>query len=382
MKHFLFRLFCRICCLAVLAPPLATWKPIQAQAFPRTEKELRAIADNLTKTSVSYGQIPSINRPRYLSGGDASMGLEDREPVFMVFFPTGPKIYPQKILVWHEVINEVIKGHAYCVTYAPITGCLAAYDARVDGVNLIFDNEGRLYNNNSVLVDRNTGSFWLQLLGMAFDGPLTGKGLKMLPVWWTTWGYARKAYPEAPVLGPPLGTGKAYGRDPYGSYFLPDSYYNDERILYPLLYHDNRLHPKTRILGLEYDDLVLAVDENYVKQKGVVNFFVGPEALVAIKDPRIDVVRVFNRQVWDKPLLFKLQNGELTDIETQTRWSFDGKALEGNLKGASLQEYSGIYAFWFAWTAFHPETLIVPGPSVVPDSALETGRISDSTSTQ
>ncbi len=372
----------RLFCLGALLSVAAGGFTLPAQALPRSEKELRSITDNLTKTTVTYGQIPALLGGQYLSVGDAAMTLEDRDPVFIVFFPTGPRIYPQKILVWHEVINETLEGHAYCVTYCPITGSLAAYDAQVDGVNLTFDNEGRLYNNNSVLMDRNTGSFWLQLIGMAFDGPLAGKGLNMLPVWWSTWEHVRKIYPKALVLGTPRGTYKPYGRDPYGSYFAPDSYYNDEKILYPLLYQDRRMHPKTRVIGLECGDLMLAVDENHVKQQGVVNFFVGPDALVAIRDPRLDVVRIFNRQVWDRPLLFRLQNDVLTDIETGTRWNFDGKGLEGNLKGASLQELSGIYAFWFAWNAFHPETLIVPGPSVVPDSALETGPISEPSSRQ
>lgn len=344
--------------------------------MPRSAEELQSIMDSLTKTSVGYGQIPSINRGRYLSVGDASLSLERRDPVFIVFFPSGPKIYPQKIMVWHEVVNEVFDGVPYCITYAPITGCVAAYESRVDGLELVLDNEGRLYNNNSVLIDRNTGSLWLQIIGMAFSGPLFGKGLRHIPVWWTTWHYAREAYPKAQVLSASARDRKPYGRDPYGSYFVPGSYYSDDRILYPLAVSkmDRRLHPKTRILGFEFENLLFAVVESEIKAKKVVNFFIGPQAMVAFLDTRVDVVRVFDRQVWDRPLLFKNDNGRLVDIETGTEWSFDGKALNGNLKGASMDEYVGIYAFWFGWAAFNPESLIVPGPTVVPDSALIKGQ--------
>ncbi len=82
-----------------------------------------------------------------------------------------------------------------------------AYNASMNGLNLIFDLEGRLYDGNSVLIDRNSGSLWLQETGMAFDGPLLGRGMPTIPVFWTTWGAARRVYPDAPAARqPPLRT--------------------------------------------------------------------------------------------------------------------------------------------------------------------------------
>lgn len=95
--------------------------------------------------------------------------------------------------------------------------------------------------------------------------------------------------------------------------------------------------------------------------------------MLAVLDPRLNVVRVFDRTVWDSPVLFTEENGRLVDVDTRSTWSYDGTALSGKLKDARLDEFFGMYAFWFAWAAFHPETLLVPGPSVVPDSALVKG---------
>ena len=109
------------------------------------------------------------------------------------------------------------------------------------------------------------------------------------------------------------------------------------------------------------------------RSKKVVNFFLGPTPMLAVLDPRLNVVRVFDRTVWDSPVLFTEENGRLVDVDTRSTWSYDGTALSGKLKDARLDEFFGMYAFWFAWAAFHPETLLVPGPSVVPDSALVKG---------
>lgn len=365
----------RICvCSLLLTLGLAAHLP-SARAMPRTLQQLQGINAQLVKTGIVHGDIPSINIPVFLSVREASMILEARDPVFVVPLPDGVRIYPQKILVWHEVVNEVVKGEPYCVTYSPLSGCLAVYNARVDNQNLIMDAEGRLYNSNTILIDRNTGSLWSQLLGMAFEGPLRGSGLRIIPCYWTTWSYAREVYPDAKVLQAPRGGWRNYNRDPYGSYLTPGNYYDDERILYPLTRLDSRLSAKTQVLGLEIDNNFLAVDIDYIRRVKVVNFYSGLTPLVALYDARLDVARVFVRNVWEghSPALFTLQDGAIRDVQTRSEWNLDGRCVKGNLEGASMEQKFGIYAFWFAWAAFNPETELVPGPSVVPDSALVMG---------
>ncbi len=373
MKRYIFRVrvFCALCVLVAAFLLPAT----DARALPKTPSELRAIFENLTETTVKHGDIPALFNPPTMNVIDASNAFEATEPMLLVAFPTGIRMYAQSILVWHEVVNETIKGRSYVVTYSPISGSFAAYDARVDNVSLLFDSEGRLYDNNSVLIDRNTGSLWLQLPGICFDGPLTGRGLKQIPVLWTDWAHARKAFPKAEVIGRPRGMQRTYGRDPYGSYQEKDSYYQNEYVYYPLSKGlDIRMAPKTPIMGIEKDTLSFAVDIGYVKEKGLVNFFLGPYPLLAVYDPTLGTVRVYDRTVWGEPALFRLEDGQIVDIDSQSRWNMDGVAVAGNLKGASLEPLFGIYAFWFAWAAFYPDTIPVPGPTVVPDSALVKGR--------
>lgn len=351
---------------------LLLW-PALAGALPRTTADLTAITNNLLETSVSYGAIPSLYRPRYDRVMEADLSMDPKDPVFIVMFPDGPRIYPQRIMVWHLVVNEVINDTAYAVTYCPTTGTMAAYDTSMHGLNLILDPEGRLYEGNAVLIDRNTGSLWLQQAGIAFDGPLMGRGLPLVPVYWTTWDAAKRVFPQAPVLGVPTGSKRPYSRDPYGNYLKKDTYYDNDRLVYRVSRLDNRLPRKAPILGLELKGALVAIDINYVKKKGVVNFFLGPDPLLAVHDQRLDVIRVYNRQVWAKPSLFAYDQGALIDIETRTRWDpATGKALEGNMQGASMTQYFGMYAMWFSWYAVNPETFLIPGPGEVPQKMLDT----------
>ena len=192
---------------------------------------------------------------------------------------------------------------------------------------------------------------------------------------WTDWAHARKAFPTAKVVARPRGVPRNYGKDPYGSYRAKDSYYQDEIIYYPLIRPlDRRLPPKTPVMGLELDILSCAVDITYVQEVGFVNFFVGPYALLAVYDDKVGSVRVFKRNVWGEAALFKMENKKLIDVESGSVWNMDGLAVEGNLKGASLEPVFGVYAFWFAWAAIYQNTVPVPGPTMVPESALVRGK--------
>ncbi len=359
-KHiFLFALWCTL----IL--------PAHALSIPRSMEELSNISNLLTKTSVPYGAITSFYRPIFGRMMDADLTMNAQEPVFIVLFPEGARIYPQRIMVWHQIANELFGEKAYAVTYCPITGTLAGYQSPLDGTALYFDVQGSLYGGNSVLIDRNTGSLWLQGTGMAFEGPLTGRGMAQIPVFWTTWDAAKKVFKDAPVLSAPSGSRKAYGRDPYGNYLKKGNYYDNDVLAYPVTYKDLRLPYKNEVIGLEFPDFRLAIDIAYIKKQGAVNFFLGSNPLLAVHDVKLDVIRVFNRHVWDKPSLFVLQYGKLVDIATKTIWDVaTGKAIEGNMKDASMQQYFGIYSMWFNWFNLNPETQLIPGPGEVSKDVL------------
>ena len=353
-----------------LAALWVLWSAQPVQARPRSLPELAAIMGRLVETGVKYGSIPSLYRPRYDLVQDANLSLSDDEVVFVVMLPGGARIYPQRIMVWHQVVNEIVDDKAYAITYCPTTGTLMAYDSTMGGLNLIFDTEGRLYDSNSVLIDRNSGSLWLQETGMAFDGPLLGRGLPMVPVYWTNWGAAKRTFPHATVLAKP-NSNKPYGRDPYGNYLRKGTYYDNDRLIYPVERTDKRFARKTPMFCIEYEGQLLAIDIGYVKKKGAVNFFVGPHALLAAYDRGLGVVRLFNRQIWAEPFLFISQNGALMDLTTRSVWDpKSGVAVDGNMKGASMPQFYGAYSMWFAWYSINPETLVIPGPGEVSDKLL------------
>jgi hypothetical protein len=61
--------------------------------------------------------IPPIDDPGFVTVEEADRWLEDREPVQVVSINGDARAYPLQILVWHEIVNDVVGGEPVTVTY-------------------------------------------------------------------------------------------------------------------------------------------------------------------------------------------------------------------------------------------------------------------------
>jgi hypothetical protein len=61
--------------------------------------------------------IPPIDEPKPVPVRDADPWLSDREPVLVVEVGGAARAYPVQILVWHEIVNDQMRGRPIAVTY-------------------------------------------------------------------------------------------------------------------------------------------------------------------------------------------------------------------------------------------------------------------------
>lgn len=342
---------------------------------------LKKMSESVTRTGVAMDAIRALYRPLFLSVSDASLSMEHDEPVFIITYPTGlTRIYPQRIMVWHEAVNDALPdsdGRAmrpdtpltaldsFTITYSPFTGAVAAYYGMAGRFPSTFGVTGELLNANTLLYDRMTGSIWTQLTGTCIDGPMRGKRLSPIQVTWALWKGARERYPNAQVLSRSTGYKRNYGRDPYGSYQRPGNYYDDLRLIHPLEQLDTRLPPKKRILGIERENLSGAVQLDAVKEAGLLNMSLGVLPIVAFYDSDLETAHIFERTLagQDKPLTFTMRDGKIMDDETKSEWTPEGFCTYGRLREKRLAPVLNTNAMWFVWAAFYPRTLILPETS-------------------
>lgn len=322
------------------------------------QDRLKTLEEAIVVTGVMREDIPAIDRPQFISTEDASLSNDKKDVVFVAQFGAETRIYPQLILVWHEIVNEVINGEKITISYGPLTGSVVGYKGKVGLFNTSFGPAGMLVNNNSLMYDRSTNSIWPQLLGMAIRGPLKGKSLSKFPLLWTTFERAMAYFPNAKVLSRPTGMRRNYGRDPYGSYARPGSYYYNNVIVHRLTYWDKRLPPKTRVLGFQFEGFNGVVLQKNVAEKGVVTFSPGMTTLAAIYDPELDTARVFEAMAKGKPLNLRNVDGKVFDDETKSEWTPEGVAKSGTLDELRLKQIPAYDAMWFGWAALYPDSEI------------------------
>jgi hypothetical protein len=334
--------------------------PHAARALELSDDQLRIYYDALVDTGVGANSIPPVFQPTFDTVSDAALVLEPNDDVFVLERGKTVRIYPRSVLVWHCIVNDRIDGERVTITYSPLTGSVMGFPGRVGLHDTVFGNTGKLLYADLVLFDYATNSLWAQIPALAIDGALKGTRLTPFALTWTTWGKARRAYPDARVLSRHTGTGvrRPYGKDPYGSYRDPQGYYNNDRITYPLPHRDDRLPPKTPVLALDLEAAPLAVVKEAVRRAGTLEIDAGVTPLVAVWDADLDAVRVFDRRVQGKPLSFTLYEGKLYDRETNSEWTGRGVCTYGMLRDERLAPVDAFDVMWFAWAAFHPDTML------------------------
>lgn len=263
--------------------------------------------------------IPSIDNPTYVSVSEADW-IEDNELVLAIEHKGVKRVYPLQILVWHEIVNDVIEGDPLLITYCPLCGSGIAYERFIEfegeRIEVEFGTSGKLYNSNLVMYDRKTNTYWSQIDGLAIVGELTGQELKEVSIDTVVWRDWKKAHPDSEVLSQKTGFLRAYGKDPYGSY------YEDSFLFFPVEAEDDRIHPKNVIFGIEVNGVFKAYREEDLKDVGVITDTVDGVNVTVERD-EVGIVKVTN-----------------TDTGEEIVKERD---------------------FWFAWYAFHPNTLLYEG---------------------
>jgi hypothetical protein len=310
--------------------------------------------------------IPAIDEPLFERASSVTW-LDADEPVLSLQVGGEARAYPVRVMIWHEIVNDLVAGVPIAVTYCPLCNSALTFDRRVGDRILSFGVSGLLYQSDLVMFDRQTESLWPQLEGRAVAGVLTGTDLEKFPVQTVAWSDFQSAHPESWVLSQETGFLRNYGANPYVGY--------DDVGTDPFLFDGevpDRLPAKARVVGLGGDVDPVAIPRDRLEQEGLVVEEVEGRPVVAWLVPglrsaldteeldegrQIGAVAVYEPR-WDgTDLTFRPDDrGGLTDEQTGSTWNVLGQATAGPAMGAQLDPVEHVDTFWFAWAAFRPET--------------------------
>lgn len=316
--------------------------PLAASALP-VEYDFERLREEVQSGGPPKDGIPSIDEPKFWDVEEASAELDDRDVVFGLVRNGEVKAYPQKILVQHEITNDVVGDEPVSVTYCPLTGTAMGFRRG----ETTFGVSGDLVNNNLVMYDRETDSRWPQVLGTAISGEFEGESLQEFRLVWTRWAAWKANHPDTAVLSDDTGYARNYGNDPYGSY-VPEraGYYSQDSTLFPPLGDDETFPNKRVVIGTRTDEGRVAFEKDAVREAGILSGTAGGTEYLAVYDPGLDTAYVYRN------------SGESSfDYEDGRAVADDGTAhAPGDLP---LDRAYAFDAMWFAWSGFYPSTEVV-----------------------
>lgn len=184
--------------------------------------------------------------------------------------------------------------------------------------------------------------------------------MDLVPSTITTWGEWRDANPDTDGLVPPpesstvrgRDTTRSYDRDPYAGY---DS---DDQVGIGRSEYDDRLHPKTIVVGISDDGIDRASPITAVRPAGVVTDTVGDLPIVVTVDAGDNLV-AYERTVDGETLTFEADADATIPGGGSTWRRSTGRAVDGPHGAVTLDRANDRSPMaWFSWADVHPETEI------------------------
>ena len=329
----------------------------------RTNREKYILDPDLLGPGNNRDAIPPIYQPQFESVESAESWLDDDDPVGVLALDDEVRVYPLRLLVYHEVANDQIAGVPVLVTFCPLCDTVISFDRRVAGDVLLFGVSGKLLHNNLIMWDHQTESWWQQVSGKAIVGDLAGEQLDFLPIRTLFWRDVRQNMPTARVLSRESGFPESEAGF-YDIKMCPGDH-STEPPLWTGGPTSETLGSYARVVGL-YLDGAVAYPVAALAQRQVVNDVVDGQDVVLFYSAQpcdgrggaetVDTAAVYSPWVGKRMLSFYPEAGAILDRETGSTWSPGGLALRGPLKGRQLEPLPHTISFWFSWVAFYPHT--------------------------
>ncbi len=186
--------------IPVYAEPenLGLWK----SDFPKTDFARTSVPlDEIRDDGNFRDTIQPISSPQFQSVSELT-AVGPLEPVLSLRINGDARAYPLRILLWHEIVNDVVGGVPILVSYCPLCNSGVVYDRRLGGEVLDFGNTGRLRHFDMVMYDHQSESWWQQFTGEAIVGDRSGETLRIVPARLESLAKFRQRAPDGKLLVP------------------------------------------------------------------------------------------------------------------------------------------------------------------------------------
>ena len=222
----------------------------------------------------------------------------------------------------------------------------------IAGLRLTFHLAG-INNQNFIMRDEETGTYWQQINGKAISGPLSGRQLTLIHSDELTFAIWKSEEPQGTVLQDV----SQYRRE----YAPKDWDVRMRRAPTVIDFREHGLKARDLMLGIQAFGASRAFPYDQVIREKLVKDHVGAEPVLLVVGPDGQSVRAFRDRLpgmAGAPDFYRRPDGLLMDAATGSEWNFRGCAVSGKANGQCLEPVEVIKDYWFDWRNYNPNTTV------------------------
>jgi hypothetical protein len=226
----------------------------------------------------------------------------------------------------------------------------------VDGLILTFHLAG-INNQNFLMRDEETGTYWQQISGRAISGRLAGKQLKRIasdelsfPIW-------KAERPSGTIL---------LDVPAFSSQYAPPDWDTKMKSTPTVIeFREHGLSARDLMLGIRAFGEARAWPVDLILREKLIEDRVGGKAVILVVGPDHISIRAFLRPASHE---FYRVEGEpaadsavMIDSADGSKWNFQGCAVGEGAGKHCLERLQGISDYWFDWRNYNPDTTVYLG---------------------
>jgi hypothetical protein len=228
------------------------------------------------------------------------------------------------------------------------------WSRQVAGRILTFRLAG-INNQNFLMRDEETGTYWQQISGRAIAGPLAGQQLELIPSDELSFALWRQENPAGLVLKPVAKFAGEYEPADWETRMAKARTVVDTAA--------TGTPARTLVLGLEMGGVARAFAVEKILKAKLLPGRVGAVPVIFVVGPDEVSIRTFSARIpgeEEVPDFYRdTENRDIfLDAATGSRWNFRGCAIDGPAEGKCLTAIYPVKDYWFDWRQYHPGTSI------------------------
>jgi hypothetical protein len=278
----------------------------------------------------------------------AANKIPDNKLVIGVVIDSVASAYPIQLIGYHHQVVDNINGNPIMVTYCTVCRTGRIYSLMVNGKQETFRLVG-MDHFNAMFEDATTKSWWRQSTGECIAGPLKGYKLKEIESDQLILSSWARIHPNTKILQP-----DALFKEEFEDM---DSY--DKGISRGDLTKRDTASWKNKswILGIQDGANAKTYDWNQLTKQRIIQDSLPNNPIVILLESDTASFHAYSSVINNEILIFRIKQDSIWDVNTGSKWSYEGVCMDGKLKGKVLKSVRCYQEFLHSWEFFHPQSI-------------------------